>query len=102
MHRHEMLADGAQVMIAVSGGMDSLVLCWALNHWRRKAPIRYNLLAVHIDNGFEPPKNYQPGAALVAGQLEKLSIPCFIMTNPCPAMGRWYSSKTLTMPHKIN
>jgi tRNA 2-thiocytidine biosynthesis protein TtcA len=73
-----MLADGDQVMIAVSGGIDSLVLSWVLNHWRQKAPIQYNLLAVHIDNGFEPPEDSQPCAELVARQLEKLSIPFLI------------------------
>ncbi len=52
MHLYQMLADGDRVMIAVSGGIDSLVLAWLLKEWRRKAPIRYELLAVHLDMGF--------------------------------------------------
>jgi tRNA 2-thiocytidine biosynthesis protein TtcA len=52
MHLYRMLADGDRVMIAVSGGIDSLVLAWLLKEWRRKAPIRYELLAVHLDMGF--------------------------------------------------
>ena len=52
MHLYQMLADGDRVMIAVSGGIDSLVLAWLLKEWRRKAPIRYELLAVHPDMGF--------------------------------------------------
>ncbi len=52
MHRYQMLADGDRVMIAVSGGIDSLVLCRLLDCWRRKAPIHYELLAVHLDMGF--------------------------------------------------
>lgn len=62
MHRYRMLADGDRVMIAVSGGIDSLVLCRLLDLWRRKAPIHYELLAVHLDMGFS---GYLPPAALV-------------------------------------
>ena len=44
-----MLADGDRVVIAVSGGIDSLVLAWLLADWRRKTPITYDLAAVHVD-----------------------------------------------------
>jgi tRNA 2-thiocytidine biosynthesis protein TtcA len=54
MHAYNMLADGDNVLVAVSGGVDSLVLLWLLHHWRHKAPIHYELLAVHLDMGFEP------------------------------------------------
>jgi tRNA 2-thiocytidine biosynthesis protein TtcA len=65
-----MLADGDRVMIAVSGGIDSLVLAWLLKEWRNKAPIRYELLAVHLDMGFS-------GAEydLVKEQLCRLNLP---------------------------
>jgi tRNA 2-thiocytidine biosynthesis protein TtcA len=53
MHMYDMLHDGDRVMIAVSGGVDSLVLMWLLDYWRRKAPIDYELLAVHLDMGFD-------------------------------------------------
>ncbi|OGQ94151.1 MAG: hypothetical protein A2521_12960 [Deltaproteobacteria bacterium RIFOXYD12_FULL_57_12] len=73
MHDYAMLADGDTVLVAVSGGVDSLVLAWLLQEWRRKAPIRYQLLAVHIDNGFAG----ETGPA-VARQLEHLRIPLLI------------------------
>ncbi|MBW2466664.1 MAG: tRNA lysidine(34) synthetase TilS [Deltaproteobacteria bacterium] len=53
MHDYSMLADGDRVLIAVSGGVDSLVLSWILNFWQSKAPIRYTLQAIYIDNGFD-------------------------------------------------
>ena len=70
MHKYNMLADGDRVLIAVSGGVDSLVLTWLLNSWRRKAPINYEILAVHIDNGYDSRMGDR-----VAEQLQKISVP---------------------------
>lgn len=52
MHTYGMLADGDRVLVAVSGGIDSLVLVKILQFWQTKAPITYQLLAVHLDMGF--------------------------------------------------
>lgn len=61
MHDYGMLADGDRVLIAVSGGIDSLVLAWLLSDWRRKAPVRYELLLVHVD--MEPEGDLPGGGA---------------------------------------
>lgn len=53
MHAYRMLADGDRVMVAVSGGIDSLVLTAILSLWQKKAPISYSLFPVHIDMGFK-------------------------------------------------
>ena len=52
MHDYRMLDDGDRVMVAVSGGLDSLVLAAILREWQKKAPISYHLTAVHLDMGF--------------------------------------------------
>jgi len=52
MHDYAMLSDGDRVLVAVSGGVDSMVLAWLLRIWQEKAPIAYSLHAVYIDNGF--------------------------------------------------
>lgn len=49
---YDMLSDGDKVAVAVSGGKDSLTLLRVLNDRRVFAPIRYELLAVHVDMGY--------------------------------------------------
>lgn len=44
-----MLADGDRVLVAVSGGLDSLVLAEVLVFWRSRAPIDFHLQAMHVD-----------------------------------------------------
>ena len=73
MHDYGMLADGDRVLLAVSGGIDSLVMSWLLNHWQRKAPISYTLLAANLDMGFgdDEPR-------LLEEQFQILGIPSLI------------------------
>jgi len=73
MHDYSMLAEGDRVLIAVSGGVDSLVLSWILDYWQHKAPIQYSLLAVYIDNGFEISTS-----DTIAKQLEKINVPYLV------------------------
>lgn len=48
MHDYGMLDTGDQVLLAISGGMDSLVLARVLQIWQKKAPIHYKLRAAHV------------------------------------------------------
>jgi len=49
---YKMLDDGDKVLVAVSGGKDSLSLLKVLNERRRFVPIDYSLVAVHVDMGY--------------------------------------------------
>ncbi|MDH3348163.1 MAG: PP-loop domain-containing protein [Desulfobulbaceae bacterium] len=73
MHAYGMLEDGDRIIIAVSGGVDSLVLTAILKHWLKKAPINYKLLGIHIDIDH---KNGQPGTAAmeVANRLSAMEV----------------------------
>lgn len=52
IHSRQMTRDGDHIMVAVSGGKDSLALLWLLRERIRRIPIDYKLTAVHVDPGF--------------------------------------------------
>jgi len=52
IHARNMIMDGDHVMVAVSGGKDSLSLLWLLRERLKRTPIEYRITAVHVDPGF--------------------------------------------------
>jgi tRNA 2-thiocytidine biosynthesis protein TtcA len=49
---YAMLSDGDRIAVAVSGGKDSLTLLRLLADRKQFTPIKYDLLAVHVDLGY--------------------------------------------------
>lgn len=52
MTDYHMLDNGDKILVAVSGGKDSLTMLRVLNDRRRFVPVKYELLAVHVDMGY--------------------------------------------------
>lgn len=46
-----MIGEGDRILVAVSGGKDSYTLLDALERLRHRAPVRYTVMALHIDTG---------------------------------------------------
>jgi len=52
IHSRQMILDGDRLLVAVSGGKDSMSLLWLLKERMRWVPIKYSITAVHVDPGF--------------------------------------------------
>ncbi len=50
---YKMIEDGDNILVAVSGGKDSLSLLKILQYRQKFCPIKYKLIAVHIDLGYK-------------------------------------------------
>ncbi len=48
-----LIEDGDRVMVGLSGGKDSWTLIQVLDVMRARAPIRFSLVAVNVDSGYE-------------------------------------------------
>jgi tRNA 2-thiocytidine biosynthesis protein TtcA len=66
---YRLIEEGDRIAVAVSGGKDSYTLMHVLEELRRRAPVRYELLAITIDAGY-------PGfrTDLIEDQLKALGV----------------------------
>ena len=46
-----LLDDGDRLLVAMSGGKDSYAMCVLLRDLQRRAPIRFDIVVVHVDQG---------------------------------------------------
>jgi len=48
---YQLIEPGDRVMVAISGGKDSYTLLHLLERARQRAPVRFEIIAVHLDQG---------------------------------------------------
>jgi tRNA 2-thiocytidine biosynthesis protein TtcA len=58
-----LIEDGDRVMVGLSGGKDSWALLQILDVLRQRAPIRFSLVAVNVDSGYEGYQHQAVGEA---------------------------------------
>ena len=75
---HEMFRPGDTVLVACSGGPDSVCLLYALTHLRRLFRIR--VVAFHLDHGLRP--GSRADAAYVRRLAERLGLPVHVRSIP--------------------
>ncbi len=75
MHDYSMFCEGDRILIAVSGGVDSLTMACVLKIWQRKAPIHFDLTAQYIDHGFwKREKGATDPSEAIFRQLQEISL----------------------------
>ena len=63
---HNLIEDGDRVMVGLSGGKDSWALMQILDVLRQRAPIKFSLVAVNVDSGYEGYQHQQIAEACAA------------------------------------
>ncbi len=78
-----MIREGDRVLLGLSGGKDSLTLLHVLEHFRRHAPVRFELGAATVD-----PQSPDFDPRPLVPYLESFGIPYHLCSEPIVALAR--------------
>lgn len=87
------LHEAPALLLAISGGVDSMALLWLAAAWRRTLPAGPDLHIATVDHGLRPDSAVD--VAFVADAAERLSLPCHRLawSGPKPTTGRQVSAR---------
>lgn len=66
LHQYRMIQNGDRILVGLSGGKDSMVLLAYLDERRKRIPIDYSLVVVHLNLGYESREQTEKLAEFVA------------------------------------
>lgn len=67
---HRLVEAGDRILVAMSGGKDSYALLWGLRHMQAAAPIDFDLVPYHLDQG-QPGHDVEP----LRAHLQSIGLP---------------------------
>lgn len=85
LRRHEMVAPGERILVAVSGGVDSIVLLHLLHELREEFQIF--LVVAHLDHGIRGGES-KADAEFVAAKAKRLGLPLVLEERDVPAYSK--------------
>lgn len=56
IHGYDMIEEGDRILVALSGGADSVTMLYWLSEWRRRVGFSVDMCAIHVDMGFLGPE----------------------------------------------
>jgi len=92
LRRYDMIEEGDRILVAVSGGKDSTSLAYDLAMKRRWWPVRFELLALHIESDFSVCEHVE---GLMRGwdiPYEKIDVPVVGRLKPGRDMNCYWCS----------
>ncbi|GIX40594.1 MAG: tRNA 2-thiocytidine biosynthesis protein TtcA [Leptospiraceae bacterium] len=73
IYKYNLIRNGDRILVAVSGGKDSLTLLYFLKEFQNKAPVEFDILAFHLEQG-QPGEDSRPLREI----FEKWNVPYLI------------------------